>query len=86
MDIHCLLPKFWKLINGLCFIFIQGKKKQQKPLPNYMPVFSSKIPNSTNQMIGSRMNTELGRALVNMDYFFSSGARKRKLEGELQLS
>uniref|UniRef100_A0A8C3K8N8 Chromosome 2 open reading frame 50 n=1 Tax=Calidris pygmaea TaxID=425635 RepID=A0A8C3K8N8_9CHAR len=63
-----------------------GKKKEQKPLPNYVPVFSSKVPNSTNQTIGSRMNTELGRALVNMDYFFSSGARKRKLEDELQLS
>ncbi|XP_074717656.1 ciliary microtubule inner protein 5 [Strix uralensis] len=63
-----------------------GKKKEQKPLPNYMPVFSSKVPNSTNQTIGSRMNTELGRALINMDYFFSSGARKRKLEGELQPS
>ncbi|KAM6082505.1 ciliary microtubule inner protein 5 [Chlamydotis macqueenii] len=57
-----------------------GKKKEQKPLPDYMPVFSSKVPNSTNQIIGSRMNTELGRALVNMDYFFSSGTRKRKLE------
>ncbi|KFP68124.1 Uncharacterized protein C2orf50, partial [Cariama cristata] len=44
-----------------------GKKKEQKPLPNYMPVFSSKVPNSTNQTIGSQMNTELGRALVNMD-------------------
>ncbi|XP_010125722.1 PREDICTED: uncharacterized protein C2orf50 homolog, partial [Chlamydotis macqueenii] len=63
-----------------------GKKKEQKPLPDYMPVFSSKVPNSTNQIIGSRMNTELGRALVNMDYFFSSGTRKRKLEGELQVS
>ncbi|XP_064002868.1 uncharacterized protein C2orf50 homolog [Pogoniulus pusillus] len=63
-----------------------GKKKEQKPLPNYMPVFSSKVPNSTNQIIGSRMNTEPGRALVNMDYFFSSGARKRKLEDDLQVS
>ncbi|KAM6280484.1 ciliary microtubule inner protein 5 [Porphyrio hochstetteri] len=63
-----------------------GKKKEQKPLPDYMPVFSSTVPNSTNQTIGSRMNTEHGRALVNMDYFFSSGARKRKLEGELQPS
>ncbi|KFV77097.1 Uncharacterized protein C2orf50, partial [Dryobates pubescens] len=44
-----------------------GKKKEQKPLPNYMSVFSSEVPNSTNQVIGSRMNTELGRALVNMD-------------------
>ncbi|XP_009463725.1 PREDICTED: uncharacterized protein C2orf50 homolog [Nipponia nippon] len=63
-----------------------GKKKEQKPLPNYVPVFSTKVPNSTNQTIGSRMNTELGKALVNMDYFFSSGARKRKFDGELQLS
>ncbi|XP_008943682.1 PREDICTED: uncharacterized protein C2orf50 homolog [Merops nubicus] len=63
-----------------------GKKKEQKPLPNYIPVFSSKVPNSTNQTIGSRMNTELGKALVHMDYFFSSGARKRKLEDELQPS
>ncbi|XP_010018454.1 PREDICTED: uncharacterized protein C2orf50 homolog [Nestor notabilis] len=63
-----------------------GKKREQKPLPNYMPVFSSKVPNLTNQIIGSRMNTELGRDLVNMDYFFSTGARKRKLDGELQPS
>ncbi|XP_030345126.1 uncharacterized protein C2orf50 homolog isoform X2 [Strigops habroptila] len=63
-----------------------GKKREQKPLPNYMPVFSSKVPNSTNQVIGSRMNTDLGRDLVNMDYFFSTGARKRKLDGELQPS
>ncbi|XP_053918659.1 uncharacterized protein C2orf50 homolog isoform X2 [Cuculus canorus] len=63
-----------------------GKKKEQKPLPNYIPLFSSKLPNSTNQTIGSRINTELGRALINMDHFFSSGARKRKLEDELQFS
>ncbi|OPJ73570.1 PQ-loop repeat-containing protein 3 [Patagioenas fasciata monilis] len=57
-----------------------GEKKEHKPMPNYVPVFSSKVPNSTNQAIGSRINTELGRALVNMDYLFSTGARKRKLE------
>ncbi|KAL2306878.1 hypothetical protein Nmel_004822, partial [Mimus melanotis] len=44
-----------------------GKRKKQKPLPNYMSVFSSKVPNSTNQTTGSQMNTELGRALVNMN-------------------
>ncbi|KAM7062240.1 LOW QUALITY PROTEIN: ciliary microtubule inner protein 5 [Acridotheres tristis] len=59
-----------------------GKRRKQKPLSNYV-VLSSKVPNSTNQTIGSQMNTELGRALVNK--FFSSGA-KWKLEGELQLS
>ncbi|XP_025952962.2 uncharacterized protein C2orf50 homolog [Dromaius novaehollandiae] len=60
-----------------------GKKKEQKSLPDYVPVFSDKVPNSTNQIIGSRMNTELGKTLVNMDYFFSSGRRKKKLEDEL---
>uniref|UniRef100_A0A8C3GLP3 Chromosome 2 open reading frame 50 n=1 Tax=Cairina moschata TaxID=8855 RepID=A0A8C3GLP3_CAIMO len=63
-----------------------GNKKEQKPLPDYISVFSNKVPNSTNQNIGSRMNTELGKMLVNMDYFFSSGARKRKLEDDLQPS
>ncbi|XP_071598009.1 ciliary microtubule inner protein 5 isoform X1 [Heliangelus exortis] len=63
-----------------------GRKKEQKPLPKYVPVFSSKIPNSTNQTIGSHLNTELGRALINMDYFFTTGAKKRKLEVELQPS
>ncbi|KAM3675816.1 LOW QUALITY PROTEIN: ciliary microtubule inner protein 5 [Ammospiza maritima maritima] len=62
----------------------QGKRKEQKPLPNCMSVFPSKVPNSTNQTTGSQMNTELGRAVVNK--FFSSAARERKLEGELQLS
>ncbi|XP_025057634.1 uncharacterized protein C2orf50 homolog [Alligator sinensis] len=61
-----------------------GKKKEQKPLPKFVSVFSETIPNTTNQTIGSRMNTELGRMLVNMDYFINSGGRKKKLENELQ--
>ncbi|KAM8809966.1 ciliary microtubule inner protein 5 [Eudromia elegans] len=60
-----------------------GRKKEQQPLPDYVPVFSDIVPNSTNQVIGSRMNTELGKTLANMDYFFSSGRRKQKLEDEL---
>ncbi|XP_031466952.1 uncharacterized protein C2orf50 homolog [Phasianus colchicus] len=63
-----------------------GNKKELKPLPDYMSVFSNTVPNSTNQNIGSRMNTELGKMLINMDYLFSRGAQKRKLEDDLQLS
>ncbi|XP_042751305.1 uncharacterized protein C2orf50 homolog [Lagopus leucura] len=63
-----------------------GNKKEQKPLPDYMSVFSNTVPNSTNQNIGSRMNTELGKMLISMDYLFSRGAQKRKLEDDLQLS
>ncbi|XP_025892844.1 uncharacterized protein C2orf50 homolog [Nothoprocta perdicaria] len=60
-----------------------GRKKEQKPLPEYVPVFSDIVPNSTNQVVGSRMNTELGKTLANMDYFFSGSRRKQKLEDEL---
>ncbi|XP_015714905.1 uncharacterized protein C2orf50 homolog isoform X1 [Coturnix japonica] len=63
-----------------------GNKKEQKPLPDCTSVFSNTVPNSTNQNIGSRMNTEHGKMLINMDYFFSRGAQKRKLEDDLQLS
>ncbi|OXB63071.1 hypothetical protein ASZ78_016793 [Callipepla squamata] len=63
-----------------------GNKKEQKPLPDCTSVFSNTVPNSTNQNIGSRINTELGKMLINMDYFFSRGAQKRKPEDDLQLS
>ncbi|XP_074845058.1 ciliary microtubule inner protein 5 [Carettochelys insculpta] len=63
-----------------------GKKKEQEQLPEHVPVFSNKIPNTTNQIIGSRMNTEIGKTLVKMDYFLSSGRQKKKPEHELQPS
>ncbi|XP_067400976.1 uncharacterized protein C2orf50 homolog [Emydura macquarii macquarii] len=63
-----------------------GKTKEQEQLPEYVPVFSDKIPNTTNQTIGSRMNTEIGKTLVNMDYFLNSGRQKKKLEHEFQPS
>ncbi|XP_051469174.1 uncharacterized protein C2orf50 homolog [Apus apus] len=63
-----------------------GVKKEQKPLPSYVPVFSSKLPNSSSQAVGSRLGTELGRALVSMEWGSSSAARRRRLEEELQPS
>ncbi|CAM4532182.1 ciliary microtubule inner protein 5 [Caretta caretta] len=63
-----------------------GKKKEQEQLPEYMPVFSDNVPNTTNQTIGSRMNTETGKTLINMDYFLSSGRQKKKLDQEFQPS
>ncbi|XP_006138601.2 ciliary microtubule inner protein 5 [Pelodiscus sinensis] len=63
-----------------------GKKKEQEQLPEYVPVFSDQIPNTTNQIIGSRMNTEIGKTLVNMDFFLNSGRQKKKPELEFQPS
>ncbi|XP_006869518.1 PREDICTED: uncharacterized protein C2orf50 homolog [Chrysochloris asiatica] len=61
-----------------------GNKKEQPTLPEYVPLFSDTVPNSTNQVVGSRVDTPLGKVLINMDYFFMEGARKKKLEEELQ--
>ncbi|XP_042536710.1 uncharacterized protein C2orf50 homolog [Dipodomys spectabilis] len=62
-----------------------GNKKEPERLPESVSLFSDTVPNSSNQVVGSRVDTPLGRALSRMDYLlFSEGARKRKLEEELQ--
>nr|XP_020657972.1 uncharacterized protein C2orf50 homolog isoform X1 [Pogona vitticeps] len=63
-----------------------GKKKEPEQLPEYVSVFSDKIPSTTGHVIGSRMNTDLGKTLVKMDYFLNYGKRKKKLGEELQPS
>ncbi|XP_017534993.3 ciliary microtubule inner protein 5 isoform X2 [Manis javanica] len=35
-------------------------------------------------VVGSRLDTALGKTLIDMDFFFVEGARKKKLEEELQ--
>ncbi|KAE8605083.1 hypothetical protein XENTR_v10014963 [Xenopus tropicalis] len=60
-----------------------GNKKEVEELPKEVPVFSDQIPNTANQAIGSRMNTELGKTLVHMDYFLTGGNQKKKLGSEL---
>lgn len=49
-----------------------------------MPLFSDTLPNSTNQVVGSRVDTPLGQTLIRMDFSFTEGVRKKKLEEELQ--
>ncbi|KAJ1149753.1 hypothetical protein NDU88_002558 [Pleurodeles waltl] len=60
-----------------------GNEKEQEQLPEYIPVFSDKVPNTTNQVIGSRMDTDFGKALMNMEYILLSGNQKKKLGTEL---
>nr|XP_012636493.1 uncharacterized protein C2orf50 homolog [Microcebus murinus]XP_012636494.1 uncharacterized protein C2orf50 homolog [Microcebus murinus] len=61
-----------------------GNKKEPEKLPDYVPFFSDTVPNSANRVVGSRVDTPLGQALIGMDFFFVEGARKKKLEEELQ--
>ncbi|XP_069462069.1 uncharacterized protein C2orf50 homolog isoform X2 [Ambystoma mexicanum] len=67
----------------LKFYDSMGNEKEQEELPEYVPVFSDKFPNTTNQAIGSRMSTDIGKALMKMDYILISGNQKKKLGSEL---
>uniref|UniRef100_A0A8C3WZ80 Ciliary microtubule inner protein 5 n=1 Tax=Catagonus wagneri TaxID=51154 RepID=A0A8C3WZ80_9CETA len=59
-------------------------EKEPVKLPECVPLFSDTVPRSTNQAMGSRVDTPLGRTLIGRDFFFVEGVRKKKLEDELQ--
>uniref|UniRef100_A0A667G9N8 Chromosome 2 open reading frame 50 n=1 Tax=Lynx canadensis TaxID=61383 RepID=A0A667G9N8_LYNCA len=61
-----------------------GEKKAPVTLPENVPFFSDAVPSSTNQVVGSRVDTPLGQTLSGMDFFFVEGVRKKNLEAELQ--
>ncbi|TKC53282.1 hypothetical protein EI555_006817, partial [Monodon monoceros] len=49
-----------------------------------VPLFSDTVPNSTNQAVGSRVDTPLGKAHISLDFSFVEGIRKKELEDELR--
>uniref|UniRef100_UPI00398F190F uncharacterized protein C2orf50 homolog n=1 Tax=Pristiophorus japonicus TaxID=55135 RepID=UPI00398F190F len=61
----------------------KGRLKVQEPLPEYVPLFSNKVPNTSNQRFGSRIDSQLGQALIRMDYQIQKENRKKKLDNEL---
>ncbi|XP_049760857.1 LOW QUALITY PROTEIN: uncharacterized protein C2orf50 homolog [Elephas maximus indicus] len=61
-----------------------GNKKEHPTLPEHVPLFSDTVPNSMNQIVGSGMDTPLGKMLMHVDILFVEGVRKKKLEEELQ--
>ncbi|KAM9341228.1 ciliary microtubule inner protein 5 [Symphorus nematophorus] len=44
-----------------------GQLKPEEPLPSYVSLFSDRVPNTTSQMLGSRLTTPLGSELVRLD-------------------
>ncbi|KAM9315889.1 ciliary microtubule inner protein 5 [Gastrophryne carolinensis] len=56
-----------------------GNKKEVEELPEQLPMFSEDVPNTTNQNIGNRINTDLGKRLIRMDFSLTSGNQKKKL-------
>ncbi|XP_003411936.1 uncharacterized protein C2orf50 homolog [Loxodonta africana] len=61
-----------------------GNKKEHPTLLEHVPLFSDTVPNSMNQIVGSGMDTPLGKTLMHVDILFVEGVRKKKLEEELQ--
>ncbi|XP_004609465.2 uncharacterized protein C2orf50 homolog [Sorex araneus] len=61
-----------------------GNRKEPVQLPEHVPLFSDTVPNASSQVVGSRLDTALGRALTRMDLLFAEGTRKKKLDEELQ--
>ncbi|GAA6235889.1 uncharacterized protein C2orf50 homolog [Lates japonicus] len=62
-----------------------GQLKSEEPLPSYVSLFSDHVPNTTNQMFGSRLSTPMGSELVRLDrlLLWSGSNRKRKLDPEM---
>ncbi|XP_071327241.1 uncharacterized protein C2orf50 homolog [Trachinotus anak] len=63
-----------------------GQPKSEEPLPSYVSLFSDRVPNTTNQMFGSRLSTPLGSELVRLDklLLWSGSHHRRKQDPEMQ--
>ncbi|XP_022606720.1 uncharacterized protein C2orf50 homolog isoform X1 [Seriola dumerili] len=62
-----------------------GQPKSEEPLPSYVSLFSDRVPNTTNQMLGSRLSTPLGSELVKLDrlLLLSGSHHRRKQDPEM---
>ncbi|XP_070835503.1 uncharacterized protein C2orf50 homolog [Chaetodon trifascialis] len=62
-----------------------GHLKPEEPLPSSVSLFSDRVPNTTNQVFGSRLSTPLGTELVRLDrlLLWSGGRHKRKQDPEM---
>lgn len=46
-------------------------------------MFSANVPNTNSGNYGSRLNTEMGKIMQNMEFNFNSERRKKKLGNDL---
>ncbi|XP_010901832.1 uncharacterized protein C2orf50 homolog [Esox lucius] len=61
-----------------------GNYKAESPLPTYEAVFSDHLPNTTNQIFGSRVCMPLGRELMRMDKLLTGRYKKCKQGPDMQ--
>ncbi|XP_063408135.1 uncharacterized protein C2orf50 homolog isoform X3 [Mytilus trossulus] len=60
-----------------------GNQLEKDPLPEKASIFSSDMPNTNSGNYGSRVNTDVGRQMQNLEYKFYAEKRRRKLGKEL---
>ena len=71
------------LANGWRFAFAQGERIEKPELPEKVAVFSDNVPNTNSGNYGSRLNSEPGRTMQNLEFQFYSEQRRRKLDSEM---
>ena len=66
MAIFMILSRIGQ-ISPLFSPMFQGRPRVEEPVPSNMSPFSDKVPNTSNRILGSRINTPLGQELMRLD-------------------
>ncbi|XP_013387726.1 uncharacterized protein C2orf50-like isoform X2 [Lingula anatina] len=61
----------------------KGNPKEKEPLPETATRFSDNVPNTNSGNYGSRLNTDLGKRMQNLEFQFYAEGRKKKLDGDI---
>ncbi len=56
----------------------QGHPRTETPLTSSVSLYSDRVPNTSNQMFGSGLYTELGKELIHLDNLLTLTANHRK--------
>ncbi|KAM9777298.1 ciliary microtubule inner protein 5 [Neosynchiropus ocellatus] len=61
-----------------------GQPKSEERLPSSVPLFSDRVPNTSNQMFGCRLSTPLGSELIRLDRLLLRFGRQHERDPETQ--
>ncbi|XP_067099834.1 uncharacterized protein C2orf50 homolog [Osmerus mordax] len=62
-----------------------GELRSETPLPSHVSLYSDHLPHTANQMLGSRLYTQLGMELVRMDKLLLLSRSHHKCKQSLDL-
>ncbi|XP_041361584.1 uncharacterized protein C2orf50-like isoform X2 [Gigantopelta aegis] len=58
----------------------KGEHKEKEELPDRCVMFSDNVPNTNSGNYGSRLTTEPGLSMQNLEFQFFSGHKRRKMD------